>query len=141
MWVAPSTWAPNGSAMNRPRSGRSSQRIRVPVVNGPETRRNPPIRRFVVVLKRPDAVARRVQDFAVEDAEAALEEEVQLIGSDPANVGFVEAPRERALGRRTAPHRGDAAERGGHVRRPERRRSVRCDIRTEQEAPGMRAVE
>src|SRR5437867_4995842 len=35
-------------------------RDRVPVVDGPETRRNPPIRRFVVVLKRPDAVARHV---------------------------------------------------------------------------------
>src|SRR5207244_2928570 len=63
-------------------------RDRVRVVNGPQTRRDPPIRGFVVMLKRPYAVARPAQDFAIEATQPALEKELQVVGTDPANVGF-----------------------------------------------------
>src|SRR5207245_10172755 len=78
---------------------------RVPVVNGPETRRNPSITRFAVVLKRPHAITRPAQDPAIEGAEPALEEEIQVVGTDPANVGFIVSVRQPALGRRLAPQR------------------------------------
>src|SRR5881296_4513518 len=110
-------------------------RDRVRVVNGPQTRRDPPIRGFVVVLKRPYAVPRRMQDFATEDTQAALEKEIQVVGTDPANVGFSVSVCELALARRIAPHRWDALEREGHVHRPECPGRVRCDIRAEQQAP------
>src|SRR3989449_6293270 len=108
----------------------------VPVVNGPETRRNPSIARFVVVLKRPHAITRPAQDLAIEGPEPALEEEIQVVGTDPANVGIIVSVREPALDRRLAPQRRYALERESHVHRPERAGRVRCDIRPEQETGG-----
>src|SRR2546430_1867365 len=69
-------------------------RDRVPVVNGPEKRRNSFRTRSVVVLKRPYAVTRRSQDLAIEDARPTLEEKVQVKGPDSANVGFIVSVRQ-----------------------------------------------
>src|SRR2546425_1038461 len=109
---------------------------RVPVVNGPETRRNPSKARFVVWLKRPYAVTRRAQDLAIEHTQPALEEKIQVKGTDSANVGFIISVRQPVLGRRMAPQRRYALERESHVHWPERAGRVRCDIRPEQETGG-----
>src|SRR3989449_6059428 len=106
---------------------------RIPVVYGPETRRNPSIARFAVVLKRPHAVTRRAQDLAIEDAQPALEEKIQVKGTDSANVGFIVSVRQPVLGRRTAPQRRYALERESHVHRPERAGRLGSDIRPETE--------
>src|SRR5206468_8738330 len=70
---------------------------RVPVVNGPETRRNPSKARFVVWLKRPYAVTRRAQNLAIEHPQPALEEKIQVKGADSANVGFIVSERQPVL--------------------------------------------
>src|SRR5437899_3087928 len=109
---------------------------RVPVVNGPETRRNPSKARFVVWLKRPYAVTRRAQDLAIEHTQPALEEKIQVKGTDSANVGFIISVRQPVLRRRMASQRCYALERESHVHWPERAGRVRCDIRPEQETGG-----
>jgi len=109
-------------------------RDRFPVVDGPEARRDPTIGRFVGVLKRPYAITRAKQNFAIEDAPPALQEEIQVIGTDSANVGFIVSARDPAFGHRMAPQRRHPLRSEGHVHRPERPGRVRCDIRAEQEA-------